>query len=219
MKSKRNLLKKRVVRSSDKDLKKLQILEVAARLFETNSFTEISMSSVAQKASLAKGTLYLYFETKEELALGVLAAQYQDWFLNLKKYLASIKRLDPKKFSKWFASSLKSRNLFLSLMPLGPSLLESNVSLDYLVQYKTNLHLLLKEAGEMMSTKMKMISPEQASRLLILFHVQVLGLQSYDNLPEKVKNILKQGQLTLLNLSYFDVLESQVLLILKAYIK
>lgn len=38
------------------------------------------MSQVAREAKLAKGTLYLYFETKEELFLALLAEHLRVWF-------------------------------------------------------------------------------------------------------------------------------------------
>ena len=48
------------------------VLEAALALFARNGFSNTRMSDVASQAGLAKGTLYLYFETKEALFEGVL---------------------------------------------------------------------------------------------------------------------------------------------------
>jgi len=44
-----------------------QILEAALRIFAEKGFAETTMDEVAADAHLAKGSLYLYFPTKEEL--------------------------------------------------------------------------------------------------------------------------------------------------------
>jgi TetR/AcrR family fatty acid metabolism transcriptional regulator len=47
------------------------ILEAAARLFQQKRFHEVLMEEVADEAGVAKGTIYRFFRTKEEL-LGVI---------------------------------------------------------------------------------------------------------------------------------------------------
>ncbi len=43
------------------------IFAVAFRLFGTRGFSETKMSDIAEEAGIAKGTIYLYFPSKEEL--------------------------------------------------------------------------------------------------------------------------------------------------------
>ena len=48
------------------------MLDAAARLFGLKRFDEVRMDDVAGEASVSKGTLYRYFEDKEELYLALL---------------------------------------------------------------------------------------------------------------------------------------------------
>lgn len=48
------------------------ILEVAAKLFAKRHYHEVRMDDVAQAASVAKGTIYRYFQDKEDLYLGLI---------------------------------------------------------------------------------------------------------------------------------------------------
>lgn len=50
-----------------------KVLDAAARLFGTQRFHEVRMEDVAAEADVAKGTIYRYFEDKEELYLALLA--------------------------------------------------------------------------------------------------------------------------------------------------
>jgi AcrR family transcriptional regulator len=47
--------------------KRQQILDGARRLFLAEGFDAVSMADIAREAGVSKGTLYVYFESKEEL--------------------------------------------------------------------------------------------------------------------------------------------------------
>jgi TetR/AcrR family fatty acid metabolism transcriptional regulator len=52
------------VRTADKEL---AILEAASRVFAQRPFHEVLIDSIAADAGIGKGTIYRYFETKEDL--------------------------------------------------------------------------------------------------------------------------------------------------------
>jgi AcrR family transcriptional regulator len=49
-----------------------QILEAAARLWTLQGFEATTLESIAREAGIAKGTIYLYFATKEQLLAGAV---------------------------------------------------------------------------------------------------------------------------------------------------
>ena len=60
-------IKKRARGAEQKQERQQQILEAAAALLVTLDYTQISMALVAKEAGIVKGTLYLYFKTKEDI--------------------------------------------------------------------------------------------------------------------------------------------------------
>ena len=50
-----------------KEQKRKRIIESAAKLFSQKSYHEVMMEDVAKLSSIAKGTVYNYFDSKEEL--------------------------------------------------------------------------------------------------------------------------------------------------------
>lgn len=54
------------------DDKKTRILDTAAELFANHPYHKVLLSDVARGASVGKGTLYLYFKSKDDLYFGVL---------------------------------------------------------------------------------------------------------------------------------------------------
>jgi AcrR family transcriptional regulator len=52
--------------------KRERIIEASLKLFANESYQAVTMDRVAEAAGVAKGTLYLYFQSKEDLYLGIL---------------------------------------------------------------------------------------------------------------------------------------------------
>jgi TetR/AcrR family fatty acid metabolism transcriptional regulator len=60
-------------RAEKKQLSRRRILDAAREVFFRDGFMAANLDEVAQKAGVAKGTLYRYFESKAELYVEVLA--------------------------------------------------------------------------------------------------------------------------------------------------
>lgn len=71
------------------DLTKNRIVSVAERLFLTQAVDKVSISKIAQAAGVAKGTVYLYFETKEDLVWAV-TEKYLNEFMVILNGLGSL---------------------------------------------------------------------------------------------------------------------------------
>ena len=63
-------------REREREARRNRILDAAERVFFDNGFDAAKMEDVAEAAQLGKGTLYLYFKTKDDLAFG-LAVRHQ----------------------------------------------------------------------------------------------------------------------------------------------
>lgn len=57
--------------------KRSQILDGACRVFLGQGFDAASMGAIAREAGVSKGTLYVYFKSKEELFEAIVAGQCQ----------------------------------------------------------------------------------------------------------------------------------------------
>lgn len=74
MKAKEILSKKipRIAYRSKTTRRKKKIIQIATQLFSEKSYHDVTIDEVAAKAGIAKGTIYLYFESKEKLYLEIL---------------------------------------------------------------------------------------------------------------------------------------------------
>lgn len=65
------------------------ILNAAFEVFREKGFTNASMKDIAVKAGLGKGTLYEYFQNKEDLFIQVVKAKACDFFNKIKQRISS----------------------------------------------------------------------------------------------------------------------------------
>ncbi|NIP39659.1 MAG: TetR/AcrR family transcriptional regulator [Candidatus Dadabacteria bacterium] len=68
--------------------KKEDIIKAAARLFSEKSFHDVKMDEIAEELGIAKGTIYLYFKSKEKLYLEILEESYEAIEALLEKEIA-----------------------------------------------------------------------------------------------------------------------------------
>ncbi|MEK4329618.1 TetR/AcrR family transcriptional regulator [Paenibacillus sp. FSL R7-0312] len=72
------------------------ILDAAYELFGSGGFYETKMSEVAERAGIAKGTVYLYFKSKEELFMAVTRRDCEGFLEQLEAKLSSCSILTDK---------------------------------------------------------------------------------------------------------------------------
>jgi AcrR family transcriptional regulator len=76
----RKTIRKKVVRSgypSKRELRREQILKIASELFSEKSYHDVAVDEIAGAVGVAKGTIYLYFPSKERLYLEILEDSFE----------------------------------------------------------------------------------------------------------------------------------------------
>jgi TetR/AcrR family fatty acid metabolism transcriptional regulator len=65
-----------------------EIIKAASNLFSKKSYHDVTMEQIAMEVGVAKGTIYLYFESKENLYLGILEHTFETIESILEKEIA-----------------------------------------------------------------------------------------------------------------------------------
>jgi AcrR family transcriptional regulator len=83
---------RRAITTEQRQERRAALIAQAWALFQEREYAAINILDVARSAGLAKGTLYLYFSTKEELFLSVMVEQLANWFDRLGQRLEGLAR-------------------------------------------------------------------------------------------------------------------------------
>ena len=76
-------------KEQEKEARKKDILEVAAKLFSQKDFHEVTVDEIAERVGLSKGTIYLYFENKENLFFSIIQEKTEVLFSRLQTAIQS----------------------------------------------------------------------------------------------------------------------------------
>lgn len=168
------LIRRRAVNDLLKDARRETILVVALELFCKNSFESITMGTISVGAGLAKGTLYLYFHSREEIFLALLARELHAWLAAVgqatKEWSSLNDGLD------WIADSLTGRGELLRLSSLFHSALEQHVPIETVRAFKLTYDAGLCEIAPDLAVALGLKDEHAARRFLRWIQVCTIGL-------------------------------------------
>jgi AcrR family transcriptional regulator len=195
-------LKQRARKEEDKQARRDAILAVAATMLGRREFNSITMAEVARRCGLAKGTLYLYFGSKEELFLAALERELAAWFDALGEQLARGGATDPDGFGRVVARSLRERDTLTDLLTILHSVLERNIDPDAALAFKRVLKEKLVGGGAVLQRVLPQLQPGGGVRLLVRVHALVVGLRQMADPSPSVAEVLRRDELAVLRVDF-----------------
>lgn len=127
----------RVRNEEQRKIRVQEIKDAAIKLFDTEQFHEIDLAKIANGTSFTRGNLYKYISSKEEIFLLVTLDEYSNWINDLKETFQTKLDQDIPVFSRQWAEVIYRHPRFLKLMSMLFTVTERNVSLEKLVEFKT----------------------------------------------------------------------------------
>lgn len=187
-----------------KSARRDQILHAARRLAEEGADPEtISMAEVARLAGVAKGTLYLYFRTKEELFVGLLETGLDDWFDELDSGLSTGSGWMPAAgLADLMTESLLRRPLLRRLLALLGPVLERNLDTDRALRFKWRVAGRLATTGTLLERRTVFLRPGDGPRLLLRLHALAMGLQALAEPAAGIRGVLNAPGLEVFRLEF-----------------
>ena len=178
-----------------KTLRRNAVLKVAELYFLEVGYEAFSMSHLAKKAGVAKGTLYLYFETREEIFLTLYEQSLIRWsqiFINDLPVSMSSKSYAQKLYSTAMADGT-----FLPLLIRLEHIIEHNVAIPRLISSKQIFIDQVDAIAEVTSIALTLNKP-QAIEVVKTMGVLLIGATqgdqgpSLDNeeLPKDVRDLI-----------------------------
>lgn len=172
------LAKQRARRAEDKEIRRRDIMQAAMSLLAKRRFSEIKMSEIAEEAGLAKGTLFLYFPTKEALFLEILEELLAAWLRELDGQLESGRgRWTSARVARIISDTVIGRDMLTRLLTLVSSVLEQNVDIERVVAFKLKLVQLLSPTGALLEQRLPFLAAGEGVHLLLRIYALVVGLR------------------------------------------
>jgi len=191
----------------EKASRRQAILVGALQLFRETPYPDLRMTDLAQRLGLGKGTLYLYFPTKESLFLAVLQAEMGAWFEQAARALeVTPVGSDPAAVANGLVRELMRRPLLPGLQALLHGVLERNIPEAEAHGFARFLQAGVVKVGERLERVLPRLARGAGPLYLIRFHGLVIGTQLMSARPPGVRAALQDPDMALFDFEFEAVL-------------
>lgn len=163
---------------AEKAERSASLVTAARELLQADVWVAVSVERIARRAGVAKGTVFLYYPTKEALGLAVLAELLREWWTELGDRLAALERPGtPSTVAAATRRSLEGRGELLRLLGLMGGVLEANAGEQAVRQFRTGVLEGAARLGERLEQALPFLRSADGVEVALTLHALVLGIQ------------------------------------------
>lgn len=205
------MVRHRATNASAKEARGQQILTAAAALLDGWSYSDITMDRIADRAGVAKGTLYIYFRTKEALFLSLFEDRLGAWYEELQTLAdRGGGTVGASEAARVISSTLARRPTLVRLFGLLHSTLSHNIDLETTVAFRLRQHEKISALASAFADRIKNLTARGALRFLVQLEVVVGGLSWAANPPLPVAKALEEEELAAFRFDFEEELREIV---------
>jgi TetR/AcrR family transcriptional regulator len=186
----------RAISEKDKLKRKEKILKTAWKLYKETEGKLPSVSLIAQKTGLSKGTVYLYFKTKDEIFLQLFMYQLREWHVSVASKLQSRKgKISVAEFAKILTDYVVKNPLLLKMGSIVRGVLEENTDERVIIDNRMQIARLLESCGQISCQIFPGLTVDQAAKIHLRIYALIFGLWQITSNPPHIRQALKKADI------------------------
>ena len=201
-------LKKRAVAPEDKTARRAAIVRAAEELSSRGA--AFSMDQLARRAGVAKGTVYLYFGTREEVLLAVHEKQSHELFDVVERALAAAAPTGESVVRSGLRY-LRSHPEFYPLAANCRGMLDTNVSTEAAFAFKDRVARRLAALGARIEALYAGLKAGEGAALLMNCYALILGLWQLADVPLSLRAIMHRPEMQIFRIDFERQLSAALL--------
>lgn len=200
---------KRAHHPEQKEVRRQVILDHAAVLLRSHTFHAFRMADLAEQAGVAKGTLYLYFPTKESLFLALLQGRMGAWFRRTAEGLSRLPEgAGTVEVARAFVTAVVADPGLVDLLSLLHGVLEQNVTVEEVTSFKRVMLAEMQALAPQVEACLQGIGQGQGALVFTRFYALVIGVHALEARAPAVVEALRLPDLAAFDLPFLPTLEA-----------
>ena len=168
--------------------RKQEIIQTVNKMFDEMDYQDISMKTISEHISISRPALYCYYNSKEEIMLDILKADYLKFISDITNVISNGNDLT-KDITNIYLSNIR----LLKIVSTYLTDIETHVSIDCLVEFKKPFVESLKNLEEAFTNKYPSVSKDVIktviNSLLMLTHGLYPMIYPTNNQVEAMKKV------------------------------
>jgi AcrR family transcriptional regulator len=202
--------RRRAVGAEDKSERRAAIVNAVHELARRDLSSSFSVEQLARKAGLAKGTVYLYFKTREEMLLAVHEKHSHELFDVVERALAA-PGASAGKVVRAGLRYLKAHPEFFPLAASCRSMLDKNVGTEAAFAFKAGLGARLIPLGARIEEMYPGLKRGEGVVLLMNSYAMIVGLWQLADPPLSLRPVMHRPEMQLFKLDFERQLSAALL--------
>lgn len=190
---------KRAVAPEDKSARRVAMVRAAEELSARSQ--GFSMDQLARRAGVAKGTVYLYFGTREEVLLAVHEKQTHELFDVVEKALAASAPTG-ESVVRAGLRYLKAHPEFYPLAGNCRGMLDTNVSTEAAFAFKNGIGGRLALLGKRIEALYPRLKAGEGAALLMNCYALIVGLWQQADVPVSLRAVMHRPEMQLFKIDF-----------------
>lgn len=185
--------------------RKEEIIDACASLYEAMGFKDITIRDIGEKTSFTRTSIYNYFQTKEEIFLGLLQREYEAWTCDLKAIVWDHETMSPDQFAEAIAHTLEKRGCMLKLLSMNLYDMEGNSRIENLVDFKRVYADSMKALTSCLEKFFPYMTETDVQEFLYAVYPFLFGIYPYTTATEKQKQAMDLAHIKYVNYSIYEI--------------
>ncbi len=187
------------------DLRKEEIINACEKLYENNSFKDITIKLIGEETTFSRPSIYNYFQTKEEIFLAILQREYEKWIEELTKVYNQNESIEKEEFADTLAKTIEKRHKLLKLLSMNMYDMEENSRIERLTEFKKiygNSIQMVRNCLDKFFTDME---EKDKDEFIFSFFPSMFGIYPYAVVTEKQKQAMKEANVPYKYYSIYEI--------------
>lgn len=170
------------------------MVAAARELLASDVWSDVSVESIARRAGVAKGTVFLYYSTKEALGLAVLGDLLGEWWADLDARISALERpASPSTVAAAARRSLEERLQLMRMLELLSGVLEANADEEAVREFRGLLLDGATRIGGRLEGALSFLRPGEGLEAALTLHALIIGI--HQMAPSRTDAVLEDRAL------------------------
>ncbi len=196
------------------DKRKEEIINVCEKLYENNSFKDITIKSIGEETTFSRTSIYNYFQTKEEIFLALLKREYERWIDDLNEIYEKNFNITKEEFADKLANTVSKRKNLLKLLSMNMYDMEENSRMEELIEFKKSYGNAIKMVRKCVDKFFGDMNDDKKDEFVFLFFPLMYGIYPYAEVTQKQKEAMEVADVPFKYLSIYEITYKGILKLL-----
>lgn len=177
----------RALTDLEKATRRDRLASAALAVFQRTSYAKLTVDEVAREAGVSKGSVFLFFGSKEELVLHAVGQRFTRWLGRLEPLVPEA----PGPLAQAVAATLRDDPLLLPLLALVGPVLEQGCDPTAIIRFKETLAAGLARLATRWGSQRPEVSPGDWMTLFQRIHALIVGAWTVGESADHVRGALE----------------------------